>query len=178
MKLMMLGASSAQLAGIRTAQAMGHQVVVCDYLPEAPGHRLADHSVLASTFDYEAVLTAARAFRIDGIMTMGTDQPVYTAARVAKALELPSLLSPETALAVTHKGVMKRRLAQGVSRWRITGSTGRERTKASCGTLSFRWWSSPWIHRDSGASGIWSLRRRWRRTTRRSLPSAGRRGFW
>ena len=112
MRLMMLGASGAQLTGIRMAQAMGHEVVTCDYLPDAPGHREANHRAYASTFDVDGVMEEARRFNIDGIMTMGTDQPVYTAASVAKALGLPSLLDVDTALAVTHKAVMKHRLTQ------------------------------------------------------------------
>lgn len=109
---MMLGASSAQLTGIRTAKALGHEVVTCDYLPHAVGHREADYAAFASTFDVAGVLEQAREFDIDGIMTMGTDQPVHTAACVSEALNLPSLLSVETALAVTHKAVMKRRLVE------------------------------------------------------------------
>ncbi len=112
MRLMMLGASGAQLTGIRMARAMGHEVVTCDYLPDAPGHREADHCAYASTFDVAGVTEEARRFAIDGIVTMGTDQPVYTAASVAQVLGLPSLLPPDTALAVTHKAVMKQRLVQ------------------------------------------------------------------
>jgi len=40
-------------------------------------------------------------------MTVGTDQPVYTAAVVAKNLDLPSFLSLPTAKAVTNKKNMK-----------------------------------------------------------------------
>ena len=40
-------------------------------------------------------------------MTMGTDQPVYTAACVSSALNLPSLLSVGEALSVTNKKHMK-----------------------------------------------------------------------
>lgn len=112
MRLMMLGASGAQLQGIRMAKALGHQVVTCDYLPHAIGHREADDTAYASTFDVAGVLEIAKELHIDGIMTMGTDQPVYTAARVSEALGLPSLLRVETALAVTHKAVMKERLVK------------------------------------------------------------------
>lgn len=108
MKLMMLGASLAQMPGILAAKAMGHEVVTCDNQPASIGHSAADASVFASTFDPEAVCRAARAFGIDGIMTMGTDQPVLTAAIVAETLGLPSMLDVETALAVTDKRVMKR----------------------------------------------------------------------
>jgi biotin carboxylase len=39
-------------------------------------------------------------------MTMGTDQPVYTVAMVAQALNLPSFLDTDTAKAVTNKKIM------------------------------------------------------------------------
>ncbi len=105
---MMLGASKAQVPGIIAAKNLGHQVVTCDYLSDAPGHLLADQQLFISTFHEQEVLEAARKLKIEGIMTMGTDQPVYTAAYVAEALSLPSLLSKETALRVTNKEEMKK----------------------------------------------------------------------
>lgn len=108
MKLMMLGASHGQLQGILTAKAMGHTLITCDYYPHAIGHGYSDHQIYVSTFDLAGVLKAAQQLQIDGIITMGTDQPVYTAACVAHSLGLPSLLSPETALKVTNKKEMKR----------------------------------------------------------------------
>ncbi|NCC76804.1 MAG: ATP-grasp domain-containing protein, partial [Clostridia bacterium] len=114
-RLLMLGASLAQIPGIVAAREQGVHVISCDNLPHSPGHALAHESVLASTFDPEAVLAAARQPRIDGIMTMGSDQPVLTAAIVAHQLGLPSALSVETARAVTDKRVMKKRfLALGL----------------------------------------------------------------
>lgn len=110
MKLMMLGAASAQLSGILKAKEMGHTVVTCDYYKTAIGHQYADESTITSTFDVEAVFNKAKEFNIDGIMTLGTDQPVYTAAYVANHLGLPSMITEATALAVTNKIVMKERL--------------------------------------------------------------------
>jgi len=106
-KLMMLGASGAQVQGIEKAKSLGCQVVTCDYIAEAIGHQISDEVCLASTFDVEAVLSAAKEMHVDGIMTMGTDQPVYTGAVVAEALGLPQMLTTNVALSVTHKKVMK-----------------------------------------------------------------------
>ena len=77
-KLLMLGASLAQIPGIVAAREQGLHVISCDNLPHSPGHTLAHESVQASTFDPAAVLVAARQHAIDGIMTMGSDQPVLT----------------------------------------------------------------------------------------------------
>ncbi|MFW5686647.1 MAG: ATP-grasp domain-containing protein, partial [Halanaerobium sp.] len=107
MRLLILGGGSAQLSLIKKAKKMGHQVVVSDYYPDAPGKKLADFSSSASTFNFEASLETAEKYRVEGILTTGTDQPVYTAARVADSLNLKHYLSVETARAVTNKRVMK-----------------------------------------------------------------------
>lgn len=62
---------------------------------------------MTSTFDAEGCLEVARKYKIDGILTVGTDQPVLTCAKVASDFELPFFLDAETAKAVTHKKVMK-----------------------------------------------------------------------
>jgi len=107
MKLMMLGASTAQLQGILKAKSLGYQVLTCDYLKDAVGHLYSDEQCYTSTFDVAGVSCAAKAYKVDGIMTMGTDQPVYTSAVASELLALPTFLSPEVALSVTHKKVMK-----------------------------------------------------------------------
>lgn len=112
MRICILGASVAQLPAINKAIELGIEVLVCDYLENAPGHQLAHYSSYVSTFDIEGVYKAAKEYEVDGIMTMGTDQPVYTAAVVAERLGLPSLLDVDTALAVTNKFVMKKRFLE------------------------------------------------------------------
>lgn len=105
--LMLLGGSNCQLSAVRMAKAMGHKVILVDYLKHPPAADLCDVHVHASTFDHEACISAAKQYGIDGVFTIGTDQPVYTAALVARALHLPSHISVETALAATNKLVMK-----------------------------------------------------------------------
>lgn len=112
MKMLMLGGSKAQLPAILKAQELGHQVITCDYLKDAVGHDVSDISEVVSTFDVEAVQKVAQKYKVDGIMTMGTDQPVYTVGMVANALGLPMMISKETALSVTNKKVMKEQFIQ------------------------------------------------------------------
>lgn len=107
MRLMMLGASLAQLPGILAAKKMNISVISCDNLAASIGHKYADQVAFASTFDPEAVYRAARDFAVDGIMTMGSDQPVLTAALVARKMGLPSALDVPTSRSVTDKRVMK-----------------------------------------------------------------------
>lgn len=107
MKLLVLGAGRNQIGLINKAHEMGHQVIVCDYLPDAPGRRLADVALPVSTLDQQGVLRAADEYKVDGITTVGTDQPVAVAAWVAEQLHLPFPISYTTARACTNKVLMK-----------------------------------------------------------------------
>jgi phosphoribosylamine-glycine ligase len=108
MKILMLGGSNSQLNAIVRAKEKGHTVVVSDYYPDAPGKRYGDYSENTSTFDIEGNIHIGQKYEIDGVMTVGTDQPIYTAARVAHALNLPTFLDVDTAKAVTNKKIMKK----------------------------------------------------------------------
>lgn len=108
MKLVILGGGSCQLNAIKRAKEKGHTVIVVDYYPDAPGKQLADIGELTSTFDVAGNLRVAEKYDIDGIMTTGTDQPVYTAVKVATEFGLPVLVDLATAKALTNKKVMKR----------------------------------------------------------------------
>ncbi|MCT4688841.1 ATP-grasp domain-containing protein [Vallitalea sp.] len=112
MKLMILGASGAQLNAIKRAKELGYKVVATDYYTNSPGKLIADECGLASTFDYEETLKVALETGIDGIMTTGTDQPVYTVNKVADKLSLPRFLSVNTSYAVTNKRVMKEKFIE------------------------------------------------------------------
>lgn len=106
-KLLILGGSNIQLNSVLRAKGKGHTVIVADYFEDAPGKKLADYGELASTFDADGCLAVARKYEINGVLTVGTDQPVLTCAKVAKELGLPFFLTVEQAKAVTHKKVMK-----------------------------------------------------------------------
>jgi phosphoribosylaminoimidazole carboxylase (NCAIR synthetase) len=112
MRLLILGGGSGQLSLIKKAKDLGYEVVVSDYYPDAPGKKIADFSSESSTFDFESNLETAKKFKVAGVLTAGTDQPVYTAARVAAELNLNHPLSVETSKAVTNKRVMKNRFSQ------------------------------------------------------------------
>jgi phosphoribosylaminoimidazole carboxylase (NCAIR synthetase) len=104
---MILGGSQCQKNALIAARRMGYRTILADYLEHPPAAALADLHCRISTFDVGACLEAARRHRVDGIFTIGTDQPVYTAAQVAKSLGLPSQIGVDTALSVTNKLVMK-----------------------------------------------------------------------
>lgn len=108
MKVMVLGGGSCQMNLIERLKKQGDEVVLIDYLPDCPASSLSDTHLLISTFDTKSVLEAARKFEIEAIITLGTDQPVLTAAKVAEELDLPFYLTSEQALAATNKRVMKK----------------------------------------------------------------------
>ncbi|MTI56522.1 ATP-grasp domain-containing protein [Geosporobacter ferrireducens] len=112
MKILVLGGSNIQLNVIQRAKEKGHTVIVSDFYPHAPGKAYGDYSENVSTFDIDGNIQVAKKYGIDGVLTIGTDQPVYTAAKVAEALNLPSPIDAKTAKAVTNKKVMKQIFAQ------------------------------------------------------------------
>jgi len=112
MRILVLGGGSGQLSIIKKIKKLKHQVVLSDYLSDAPGRKFADFSEKVSTFDVEANIKTAEKYNVDAVLTAGTDQPVYTAAAVSEALDLPSFLDKKTALAVTNKKFMKNIFSQ------------------------------------------------------------------
>ncbi len=111
-RLMLLGGSQCQLNAAKTAKAMGHTVLLADYLKHPLAAAVCDAHERVSTFDPEACIAAARRFRADGVFTVGSDQPVLTAALVAQALGLPSPVSADTAYRATNKRAMKEAFVQ------------------------------------------------------------------
>lgn len=107
MKLLILGAGNNQVNAIIRSKEMGHSTIVSDYYENPPGKKFSDFNELVSTFDVEGNKEVAAKYEIDGIMTLGTDQPIYTVAEVANTFNLPAFLDVETAKAVTNKKIMK-----------------------------------------------------------------------
>lgn len=88
-KLLILGAMEMHVPLILRAKELGLYVITCDYIPENPGHKLADEAYYDSTTDLDAVLQLAEKLKIDGIMTYNSDPAAPTAAYVAEKLGLP-----------------------------------------------------------------------------------------
>ena len=88
-KILMLGGAMQQIPIIRQAKEMGLYVITCDYLPDNPGHAMADEYHNVSTTDPEGVLRLAREKKIDGIVAYASDPAAPTAAYVAEKLGLP-----------------------------------------------------------------------------------------
>jgi len=106
-RILFLGGAAMQMPPIRYARQQGHYVITCDYLPENPGHQLADEYHNVSTTDMKAVLEVARNAEIDGIVAYASDPAAPTAAYVGNALGLVS--NPyESVLTLARKDLFRR----------------------------------------------------------------------
>ena len=88
-KILFLGASYAQLPIIREAKRNGYYIITCDYLPQNPGHKIANEYYNVSTTDVEKIYQLAKKLRIDYIINYVSDPSAITAAFVAEKLGLP-----------------------------------------------------------------------------------------
>ena len=108
MKILMVGGGSNQIIPIKRIKDMGFEVVVSDYNDTSPGKKFADYPVKADAFSIEETLKAAEEYEVDGIMTSGTDQPVYIVSKVAEILNLKTFINSNIAKNVTNKKYMKK----------------------------------------------------------------------
>ncbi|OIQ12666.1 ATP-grasp domain-containing protein [Neomoorella thermoacetica] len=108
--IMIIGAGRIQEPAIRIAKNLGLKVVAVDYDAGAPGLKWADYPLLISTTDVDACINAGRVYRIDGVITAGSDRSTRTVAAVAAALNLPGI-PVEVAQNATNKLVIREALA-------------------------------------------------------------------
>lgn len=114
-----MGAGIEALHGLKRAREMGLHVVASDMNPEATGFAAADDRLIASTYDIEASVAAARDYHrtvrpIDGVIALGTDVP-RTVAAIQDALGLPGIGGEAAALAMDKLAMKERFRARGVA---------------------------------------------------------------
>lgn len=107
-RVLMVGAGSCQINGIKKLKAMGYHTLVADYSESSGGKLLADEAVLADAFDPIAIEKCVALNQVDAILTVGTDQPVLTVALAAEKNGLFTFIPSNVALNVTNKKWMKR----------------------------------------------------------------------
>lgn len=105
-KIMILGASILQLPAILKAKDMGFQVVAVDMDKNAVGFKHADISLEISTIDTPKIIEMAKKYRIDGIMTLASDMPMRSVAKVAEKLNLVGI-NEDIAFKATNKVAMR-----------------------------------------------------------------------
>jgi biotin carboxylase len=113
--LLVVSGGTEAVAGIDRAREMGLYVVVSDGAPDAPGLLAGDDHLLASTYDVESTVAAARRYhrevrRIDGVICIASDVPL-TVASVAAELGLDGVPVNVARLSM-DKVAMKRRFAE------------------------------------------------------------------
>lgn len=112
MKIVVLAGGFDQIALINELKRRGHQVVLVDYFQNPPARAYADKHIVASTLDVERVRDIVLEEKADLLCTACTDQALLTVANVSGQLGLPCYISYETALNVTNKSYMKRRMME------------------------------------------------------------------
>lgn len=108
-QILILGAGDFQLKLIQLAKQEGHYVITTDYLPDNPGHALADEHYHVSTTDKASILALARDLKIDAVATLSSDPAMPTVAYVAHHLGLPGP-SIESIAILTQKNLFRQTL--------------------------------------------------------------------
>jgi len=112
-RILMLGASEAQMVAIQRAKALGMYVITADNRPDNPGHALADASYNVSTVDIEEVYKVAQKEQVNGILSYASDPGALTAAVVADRLGLPG--DPPHAVVMAQDKLLLREQQQRLS---------------------------------------------------------------
>lgn len=89
-KLLILGAGEMQVPIIKKAKELGHETIVADYNPSAPGFQFADKCHEISTLDRNGILQIAQQYKINGVLTT-SDAPTRIVAFIAETMGLPGM---------------------------------------------------------------------------------------
>lgn len=111
-KVLVLGGGLLQIPLLRKAKEKGHKVYLGDYYANPPGKKYCDEAKQISTFSIEENYRYAKEEKINYVLTIGSDQPVYTAAKVSEMLNLPHPISAQQGKAFTNKSLMKKIMVQ------------------------------------------------------------------
>lgn len=154
-KLLFLGAAPTQISPLRYAREQGYYVITCDYLPDNPGHKLADEWHNVSTTDKDAVLPLAQQLEIDGIIAYASDPAAPTAAYVAEQMGLPG--NPyQSVLTLARKDLFRAFLKEhGFNVPRSQSFQHREQARAWLGEIGLPAYIKPVD--SSGSKGVTKL---------------------
>lgn len=93
-RLLVVGGGAEAVPGLLRLRSLGARLAVSDRDVHAPGFAIAEERILASTYDVEETVAAARAldarWPVDGVLCIAADVPL-TVASVAHALDLPGI---------------------------------------------------------------------------------------
>ncbi|MBC8179517.1 ATP-grasp domain-containing protein [candidate division KSB1 bacterium] len=109
--LLIVSGGIEAVPGIQRAKEMGLYIVVSDMDPNASGFEFSDDHIIASTYDINATVRAAKEYHknkrsIDGVICIASDVPL-TVSTVAEEFNLPGI-PVETARLASDKLAMKK----------------------------------------------------------------------
>jgi biotin carboxylase len=110
-RILILGAGVFQVPVISLAKQLGHYVITMDYLPDNPGHAIADERYIVSTREKEKCFEVAKHLSIDSVLTVASDVAVPTVAYIGQKLGLPTV-NLNAAEILSNKGNFRKFLKQ------------------------------------------------------------------
>lgn len=110
-RLLVLGGLRYQIPVIKKAQELGCYVISADIYPDNIAHKFSDEYCNLNIVDKEAVYNAAKALRVDGIMSFAVDPGVVSAAYACEKLSLPNVGPYESVLILQNKDLFRNFLA-------------------------------------------------------------------
>ncbi len=109
---LVLGGTFPHRELISNLQQRGYHTVLVDYLEHSPAKEIADEHIRESTLDQETVLEIAQDRNASLVISACIDQANVTACFVGAKMGLPVPYSYETALSVTNKVLMKKKMVE------------------------------------------------------------------
>lgn len=105
-KILVLPGTQWQVPLIKKIQEMGHQALVVNPDPNAPGMKVADQVLVSDIFDKESVVAFGRDQKIGAVMSDECDIAMNLVAELGKTFNVPTL-DEESAALYTDKFLMR-----------------------------------------------------------------------
>lgn len=148
-KIMLLGGIHYLLPVIKAAHEQGYYVITADYLPDNVAHQYSDEYCNVNIIDKEAVLQAAKALNIDGIISFGVDPGVVTAAYVQEQMGLPQMGPYESVRILQNKDLFRAFLKEHG----FNVPQARSYTSRHMALSDIDWFSYPMIVKPTDSAG-------------------------
>lgn len=105
-KILVLPGTQWQVPLIEKIQEMGHQALVVNPDPNAPGMKVADQVLVSDIFDKQRVIAFGQEHKINAVMSDECDIAMNLVAELGKTFNVPTL-DEETAALFTDKFLMR-----------------------------------------------------------------------
>lgn len=106
-KILILAGAGPHLALIKTAKKMGIYTIVCDYLPDSPGKKIADEAWDINIFDVDILVKKCKENNVDGVLSVCIDPAQRPYQEICEKLNLPCFGNKEQVFALTDKNRFK-----------------------------------------------------------------------